>query len=68
MISVELDESNEGLEIYLDAEGVDELISYLTYVKANKESFHLTAGNELQENLANESNRGIKHAKLVFLE
>ena len=66
MIQFELDFSGKGVEVVLDSDGVDELISYLIYIKEKKEHFHLTAGNELTEDSARE--KLISHVKLAFIE
>lgn len=68
MIKFEMDSSKEGIEILLDSIGVDELINYLHYIKANQESFHLVAGNELNEEASQNENEIIKHVKLVYVE
>lgn len=67
MIKFEIDNSKEGVEILLDNEGVDELISYLHFIKNNNESIHLTAGNELNEDISQTKNKVIKHVKLVHV-
>lgn len=67
MIKFELDCHKEGVEILLDTAGVEELISYLHYVKNNHESIHLIAGNELNEEASQNENAIIKHVKIVYL-
>lgn len=37
----------EQVEIIADEQGIDELISYLNYIKVNKDHMHLTIGSEL---------------------
>lgn len=66
MISFEIDEKNEGVEIYLDEQGVDELVRYLNYIKKEHEHMHLISGNELNENILQEKNKIIKHVKLIY--
>ena len=68
MIKFELDNSKEGVEVLLDSMGVEELINYLRFIKNNQESFHLVAGNELNEDASQNENEIIKHVKLVYLE
>ena len=69
MITVEIDASDNGIEILVDESGVDELIDYLQYIKSENESMHLLAGNELGEELVNKSNdRLVKHVKLIVYE
>jgi 16S rRNA G527 N7-methylase RsmG len=68
MISFEIDESKEGIEVYLDEKGIEELISYLNYIKKENEHMHLTGGNELNENILREGNKIIKHVKLIYSE
>ncbi len=67
MISFEIDNSKEGIEILLNAEGVDELISYLQFIKSNQDSIHLVAGNELNEEPSQSENEIIKHVKIVYV-
>jgi hypothetical protein len=66
LIKFEIDQNKQGLEILLDANGVDELISYLHYIKANNEHIHLTAGNELAEEESLNGNEVITHVKIVY--
>jgi hypothetical protein len=68
MISFEMDESKEGVEIYLDENGIIELISYLNYIRNDHEHMHLVVGNELNGNIVIEGNKSIKHVKLVYFE
>jgi len=67
MITFELDQTKEGMEIYLDSADAEELIDYLRYVKKDNESMHLLVGNELQEKLINNDNSLLKHVKLIYL-
>jgi len=67
MIKFEINESKEGIEIILDAEGIDELINYLQFIKSNQESFHLVAGNELNVEASQNANELVKHVKLVYV-
>lgn len=68
MITFELDQTQEGIELFLDSAGVDELINYLTYIKLNEEDMHLTIGNELSTDIMHDGNSLIKHVKMLFLE
>jgi hypothetical protein len=68
MIKFEIDDSKDGIELLLDAEGVDELINYLHFIKNNQESFHLVAGNELSEEASQNDNKIIKHVKLIYVD
>jgi len=68
MIAIELDESKEGVEIFLDELGIDEMINYLQFIKSKNEHMHLVAGGELNETLMNKKNERIKHAKLIYCE
>lgn len=67
MIKFEIDNGKEGVEILVDTEGVDELINYLYFIKNNRESIHLVAGNELNEEASQNENEIIKHVKLVYV-
>jgi hypothetical protein len=68
MISFEIDITNTGIEVYLDKEGIEELISYLNYIKKDNDHIHLLVGNELNENTIQEENKIIKHVKLIYYE
>ena len=68
MIAIEVDGSGEGVEMYLDKSGLDELIGYLQFIKSSEDHIHLVAGTELNEELVNPNNGRIKHAKLVYCE
>lgn len=69
MISIELEQGNkESVEIYLDENGIDELINYLGYIKHNKDHFHLLVGNELSDDKKQFQNSLVKHCKLIYLE
>jgi hypothetical protein len=67
MITFEIDSSKEGVEIYLDANGVDELIRYLNFIKNNQDHCHLVVGNELEDKLNQDDNKIVKHVKLIYL-
>lgn len=66
MISFEIDESKEGIEVYLDEKGIEELIGYLNFIKKEDEHMHLIAGNELNENIFHDRNKIVKHVKLIY--
>ena len=68
MIQFEIDKSKVGIEVLLDDNGVDELINYLNFIKSNQESFHLLAGNELNECKSQSENVLIKHVKLIYID
>jgi len=67
MIKIEIDSSNEGVQLLLDNEGVDEMINYLHFIKNNHESIHLVGGNELDEETSQNGNKIIKHVKIVHV-
>ena len=60
----------EGIEIYFDDEGVDELIDYLSSLKSEKDHMHLIAGNELTEEsqieIKNKNAVVVKHVRLQY--
>ena len=68
MIAIELDEEREGIEIFVDEQGIDEMQRYLQFIRAKKDHMHLLAGGELSEILVNSQNERIKHAKLIYCE
>jgi len=68
MMTFEIDSSKEGIEVYLDSNGVDELIRYLNYIKNNQDHYHLVAGNELDEERNQSDNILVKHVKLIYVD
>ena len=64
MITIESQQKIDSVNIFVDNEGVNELIDYLNYVKKNDESMHLVIGNETP---IIEGNSTIKHVKLIYL-
>ncbi len=41
---IKFENHNNGVDILLDKDGVQELMKYLQFIKINGESIHLTAG------------------------
>jgi hypothetical protein len=68
MINFELDGSRESVSIFVDNDGVEELINYLQYIKAKDDHMHLVVGNELTEEILEIGNSLIKQVKIVFLK
>lgn len=68
MIKFEIEDSKKGIEIILDSVGVDDLITYLNYIKKERDSFHMTAGNELSEEISQNGNDLIRHVKIIYVE
>ncbi|MCG3167163.1 MAG: hypothetical protein POELPBGB_02947 [Bacteroidia bacterium] len=68
MIQFEIDSSKEGVEIYIDSDGINELINYLNFIKNEEDHMHLVAGNELSEGLNQKGNKCIKHVRLVYID
>ena len=68
MLTFEIDGSNEGIEVFLDAEGIEEMINYLNYIKEHSDHHHLIVGKELDSKLINSANKLVKHVKLVYLD
>lgn len=66
MISFELNSNKTGIDVFLDKDGVDELISYLNFIKKNDDHFHLLIGNELKETPMVETNTIIKQVNLMY--
>lgn len=67
MIKIEVDKQGKGIEMMLDAEGIEEMISFLNYIRENNESFHLAARNELAEGPPKISHATIAHAKMIYV-
>ena len=67
MMTFEIDSSKEGIEVYLDDNGINELIRYLNFIKDNQDHYHLVVGNELDEELNQDNNKLVKHVKLVYV-
>lgn len=68
MIQFEIDNSLKSLEIYLDTRGVEELITYLNFIKDKHEHMHLIVGNELTGEKQNDCNISIDHVKLINID
>lgn len=67
MIKVEIENSKKGIEIILNNDGISELINYLNFLRENKDDFHLSAGNELEEKPSQNGNDIITHVKLIYI-
>ncbi len=52
----------------LNTRDIEELISYLQFIKEKNEHLHLTAGNELSEEKSLNGNEIISHLKLIYLK
>lgn len=63
-------ESKESVFLIFDEEGIDEMISYLNFIKNSDSSIHLTEGNELSADKddVDEDMYLIPHMKLVNLD
>ena len=67
MINFELDTTKESLSIYVNREGVDELIRYLQFIKDEDDHIHLVIGNELSNEIFEDGNSLIKHVKIALI-
>mgnify|MGYP000856053773 FL=1 len=65
MINVQSFIKDDSIIIFFDNEGIDEMISYLNFIKNNDTSFHLNGGNELDENPFDEKMFVIPHIKII---
>ena len=68
MLNFELDKTLDGLTIFLDKEGIDELVRYLEYIKKEKDRMHLTVGNELSEEIIVQDMSIINQVTLRYLD
>jgi hypothetical protein len=68
MLTFELDSSKTSIEIYLDEQGIDDLIRYLKFVKNNQDHYNLLVGNELDEKLVNENNTLVKRVTISVID
>jgi len=68
MISIELDSTMESIAIYANAQGIDEVIRYLEFIKDKKDHIHLVVGNELSDNIIEKGDSLIRHLKLGFYD
>jgi hypothetical protein len=68
MIHIEIDNSNEGIEMFFDSSGIDELIRYLMLIREKNDHIHLIVGNELSEGVRTAGDKLVKHAKLIYEE
>ena len=67
MIVIESTKQDVSINIFLDHEGIDELIDFLNYIKKNDESLHLTQGNELEETPITANGKLIDSVKLIYV-
>ena len=67
MINFELDNTKEGINIFVNKEGVEELIRYLNYIKEKEDHIHLLVGNDLSSEVIQEGSFLVKQVKIVFL-
>jgi len=65
MISFETDKTGKAIELYLDSNGIDELIGYLNYIRREKDHFHLTIGNELKQESVNPKNTPVEFVNIL---
>jgi len=68
MIQFEIDSSGQGIEVFLNAKGIDELIIYLNFIKDKQEHMHLVIGNELSEEMPTDGNTQVRHVVLRYRE
>jgi|GEM_PF-3380404 len=43
LLNFEISKESDSIEVFLDEEGIDNLMSYLNYVKSSKDHIHLLA-------------------------
>lgn len=65
--------SKNSIFILLDADGINEMIDYLNFIKDTESSMHLIEGNELGSEIEVLSNQGeemyiIPHLKLINID
>ena len=54
--------------MFLDTEGITEIIDFLTLIKDKDTSFHLSIGNELEEKPFDEDLFVVPHAKIINID
>jgi hypothetical protein len=61
--------SNKSITILFDANGIDEFINYLNFIKSKDASMHLNIGNELADELVYDNEMFIiPHLKIINLD
>lgn len=68
MITVQSFVKNDSIVIFLDNQGIDEMINYLKFIKNKDTSFHLSGGNELEETAFDEKLFVIPHVKILNVD
>lgn len=65
MITIQGFIKNESITIFLDNDGIDEMISYLNFIRDKDCSFHLSEGNELEQTPFDEKMFVVPHLKIL---
>ena len=68
MITIQSITKIESVTIFFDNEGIEEMIRFLEFIKYNDASFHLSIGNELEENTFDAEQFVIPHAKIINVD
>lgn len=68
MITIQSFIKNDSITIFLDNEGIDEMISYLNFIKNKDTSFHLSEGNELEGTPFDEKMFTVPHLKILNID
>ena len=66
MITIEMDKASDAVDIILDAQGVDEMITYLNFIKDKKDHMHLCVGNELGDSSITKGSELVKFVTLIY--
>lgn len=65
MITIQSFIKNDSMTIFLDNNGIDEMIRYLNFIKNKDCSLHLSEGNELEQTPFDENMFVVPHLKIL---
>jgi hypothetical protein len=68
MITIQSYTKIDNITIFFDNEGIEEMISYLSFIKNKDESFHLSIGNELTESPFDTETFVVPHVKIINVD
>ncbi len=67
MIKFECDCLREDMILYVDENGIEEMIGYLKFIQSDQNHMHLIVGNELSEGESQEGYKLMKHVKMIYV-
>lgn len=65
MITIQSYIKNDSITIFLDNDGIDEMIRYLNFIKKKDCSLHLSEDNELEQTPFDENMFVVPHLKIL---